>query len=349
VSHAGSLPADIPRRLARRPHLAVALLRWRNACRRERRRLLGTAAVIVALALAVLAAPPAAAALRWLARSPVVTFAFGACLFGLSAIRRQERIQSEAATSWLAALPVPGSSIFRLVLGAVARLFAAIAFLGLAWAVGRLAMLEAWRLAGAVAAGALAGTLAGLLTGLSQRARAGAGSPGWHYASVRRSRSRWATAPSLTPLSYWPLAQGRLFSRPRTSRLVLFALLAIPAGRRDPGELALAVAAGCLTAFTLAALSTAAVRAATDAARWLAPTTLRVRAFIVAFIWGIAVKQAAVLAVVIFLACAVNRAVALRAGLPLAAAYVALSCAAAAVACARASRRLGLGAARRGA
>jgi hypothetical protein len=345
VSHAGSLPADIPRRLARRPHLAVALLRWRNACRRERRRLLGTAAVIVALALAVLAAPPAAAALHWLARSPVVTFAIGACLFGLSAIRRQERIQSEAATSWLAALPVPGSSIFRLVLGTVARLLAAIAFLGLAWAVGRLAMIEAWRLAGAVAAGALAGTFAGL----PARARGAAGSPGWHYASVRRARSRWATAPALTPLGYWPVAQGRIFSRPRTSRVMLFALLAIPAGRRDPGELALAVAAGCLTAFTLVSLSMAAVRVAGDAARWLAPTTLRVRTFIAAFVWGVAVKQAAVLAAVIFLACAVDYAAVLRVGIALAVAYVTLSCASAAAACVRACRRAGLGAARRGA
>ncbi len=325
----------------------MALLRWRNAYRLNRPRLLGGAALVLALALAVLAAPPAAAVLHWLARHPVVTLAIVACLFGLSVMRRQERIQSEAATSWLAALPVPRSSIARLVLGTVARLLAAIVFLGLARAVGRLAATEAWRLFCMVAAGALAGTLAGALTGLPLRAGA-AGSPGWHYASVRRARSRWATAPALTPLSYWPVAQGRIFSRPKTSRVVLFALLAIPAGRRDPGEVALAVAAGCLTAFTLVSLSTAAVRTAGDAARWLAPTTLRLRTFIAAFIWAGAVKQAAVLAVVIFLACAVDYAAALRDGAALAAAYVALSCAAAAAACARASRRVGLGAARRG-
>jgi hypothetical protein len=301
--------------------------------------MLGVAALAAALAAAVLWAPPTGLALEWLAGSPVTTFAASACLFGLSAVRRQERLRAQAAADWLAALPVPGSAILRLISGAAAGLLAVTALLGLAGVLGRVTPGMALRLALVTAAGALAGTLAG-----GRPSRGGAsGSPGWHYTSVRRPRPRWATAPSLLPLSYWPLAQGRLFSRPMASRVVLFALLAVPAGRRDPGEVALAVGAGCLTLFTLLSLSLAAVRAAGDAARWLAPTTIRLRVFLAALVWRVVVKQAAVLAVVIVLACAVDYPQALRVGLVLAAAYLAVSCAAVAAACAWACRRDGLG------
>ncbi|MBW4051857.1 MAG: hypothetical protein HIU85_10400 [Proteobacteria bacterium] len=344
MSQPGSLPANVPRRLSRRPHLAAALLRWRNAFRLRRARTLGIGALCAALVAVVLAVPPTGAILQWFGASPIITFAVSACLFGLSAVRRQERMRSDAAISWLAALPVPSSSVLRLVLAAAIRLLAAIAAVGLAWIVGWLAAAAAVRLVYVVAAGALTGTLAGSpLSG-----GAATGSPGWHYASVRRARPHWATAPSLVPLSYWPVAQGRIFSRPRTSRVMLFALLAIPAGRRDPGEVAIAVAAGCLTVFTLLSLSTAAVRAAGDAARWLAPTTIRRRTFVAAFIWQVAVKQAAVLAVVILLSCAVDYPQALRVGSAIASAYLAISCAAIGVACVRACHRVGLGAAGRG-
>lgn len=344
MSQPGSLPANIPRWLARRPHLTAEMLGWRNAYRLWRLRVLAAAVLAAALASAVLAAAPAAAALRWLAGSPLVTFAISACLFGLSAVRRQERIRADATASWLAALPVPSSSILRLVSAAVLRLVATLLIVGLARAVGAVAGPGACRLALAAAAGALAGTVAG--ASLSGGGRAG--STGWHYATVRRARPRWATAPSLMPLSYWPIAQGRIFSRPSVSRVMLLAMLAVPAGRTDPGQVAIAVAAGCITAFTLLSLATAASRAAVDAARWLAPTTIRARVFIGAYLWRAAVKQVSVLAIFLLLACAVDYPQALRVGGALAAAYVAISCTVAAVACARACRQVGLGAAGRG-
>lgn len=306
--------------------------------------MLGIAALAAALVLGTLAAPPTGSALRWLAGSPLVTFAISASLFGLAAVRRHERIRADAAASWLAALPVPGSPMRRLAAGAVARLLGTIFLLGLAWAAGRIATAMAGHLIAVTAAGALAGTLTGARSG-----RGGAQAPGWHYATVRRARAHWATAPSLMPLSHWPLAQGRVFSRPSASRVVLFALLAVPAGRNDPGQVALAVAAGCLTAFTLLSLSTAAVRAAGEAARWLAPTTVRLRDFMGAFLWRVALKQAAILAAVVFLASAVDYRWALRLGSGLAVGYLALSCAAIALACGRAGRRIGLGSAGRGA
>lgn len=339
MPRASSLPTALPRRLASCPHLAAALLRWRNAYRLGRPRILALAALCAALAVLVLLAPPAAAVLQWLAGSPVVTFAISGCLFGLSAVRRAELIRSDAATSWLAALPARSSSLLRLVAGAGLGLLAVIVVLGLASGLGRLALAMALRAALFTTAGALAGTLAGARPGRG----AAAGATGWHYASVRRARPRWAAAPSLMPLSYWPVAQGRVLSRPKAVRVALFALLAVPAGLRDPGEVALAVGAGCITVFTLVSLSVGAARAAGDAARWLAPTTIRLRAFIGAFTWRVAAKQAAVLAVTIFLTSAVDYPRALWLGGMLAAAYLLISCAALSAACLRASRRVGLG------
>ncbi len=346
MSRASSLPPGIPRLLARRPHLAAALLRWRNAYRFRRGRVLCVAALIVALTAALVAAPPTGRALRWLAGSPPVIFLISACLFGLVAARRQARIQLDAASSWLSALPASRSSVLRLVSRILAGLVAAACFVGLAWAGGRIGPDTARLLVVMMAAGALVGTLAGLRL----QGRASKGVVGWQYAMVRRARRRWATAPSLSPLSCWPVAQGRVFSRPKTTAaIVLMVLLSIPSGRHDPpGQVVIAVAAGTITLFSLFTLSVAAVRVAADAARWLAPTPIRLRSFIGAFVWRVALKQTAVLAVVIFLACGVDYPRALRVGWVLAVAYVVISCLAASVACAWAGRQAGLGTVGRG-
>jgi hypothetical protein len=346
VSRASSLPAGIPGLLARRPHLAAALLRWRNAYHFRRARVLCVAALIVALAAGLVAAPPTGPVLGWLAGNPPITFLISACLFGVAAVRRRARMQLEAATSWLAALPAPGSAVLRLVSKTLAGILAAACFVGIASVDGRMATGTAWGLVLVTAAGALVGTLVGWLL----QGRAAKGSAHWQYAAVRRARRRWATAPSLSPLSCWPVAQGRIFSRPRTTSIVvLMVLLSIPSGRYDPpGQVAIAVAAGTITLFTLLMLSAAAVRVAGDAARWLAPAPIRLPSFIGAFVWRVVLKQAAMLAVVVFLACAVDYPRALRMGLALSVAYVVISCAAASVACAWACRQAGLGTARRG-
>jgi hypothetical protein len=346
VSRAGSIPAGIPRLLARRPHLAAALLRWRNAYRVRRGRVRCVAALIVALTAGLLAAPPTGPVLRWLADNPPITFLISACLFGLVAVRGLARIQLDAGTSWLSALPASGSPLLRLLSRILGGLLAAACFVGLAWAGGRIAMGTARLLVVITAAGALVGTLAGWRL----QARASRSTVGWQYVTVRRARRRWATAPSLSPLSYWPVAQGRVFSRPKTTAVVvLMVLLSIPSGQHDPpGQVVIAVAAGTITLFTLLTLSVAAVRVATDAVRWLAPTPIRLPSFIGAFVWRVALKQTAVLVVVIFLACGVDYARALRVGWVLAVAYVVISCAAAAVACAWACRQSGLGTVSRG-
>lgn len=346
VPQASSLPTGIPRRLARRPYVAAALLRWRNIYHLRRARILTVAALALALLVGLLAAPPTGPVLEWLAGNPVITFAISACLFGLCAVRSHARIQADAVSSWLSALPATNSSLLRLTLGIAAQFLAAVVFVGLAVAVGRIRAPAAALLVLIMAIGAVAGALAGLrLIGGSAAA-----APGWHYARVRRARRHWATAPSLAPLSCWPLARGRFFGRPKmTSRVVLLALLSIPAGAHDvPGQVAIAVAAGCVTLVTLVALSAAVVATAGEAARWLAPTTIRAWTFTNAFVWRVALKQAAVLAVGILLACAVDYGQVLRTGVKVAAAFLAASCFTAAAACLWAAHRTGLGAHRRG-
>lgn len=303
---------------------------------------MGLAALSLASSIVVLEIPPAGRALQWLGANPAVAFALSACLLGLSAVRRRERIALETATSWLAALSAPSSTSLRQWSGAFARLLGILAVVALARALGKIAGPVALLLALAASAGALAGTAAGL------RVRVGSGrsAPGWQYASVRRPRARWLTAPSLMPLAYWPVAQARFLGRPKiTSLIVLCALLAMPAGARDvPGQLALAVAAGCMTGVTLLSLSAAALRIAGHAARWLAPTTIRRWAFTGALLWRATAKQAIVLAVVILLACALDYRQALRLGIPLAAIFIVASCAGACAVCLWSCRRVGLGA-----
>jgi hypothetical protein len=326
--------------------MAAALLRWRNVCHLRPARALGAAAFGLALLVGLLSAPPAGRALQWLALNPILVFAVSTGLFGLSAVRRQARIEADATSSWLSPLPVASSSVLRLVLGTAAWLLGLAILVVLACVVGRITAAMASVLLLATAAGTVAGTLGGVrLIG-----RATEGSPGWHYATVRRARRRWATAPSLAPLSYWPTAQGRFFGRPKmTSRVVLVALLSIPAGLHDvAGQVAIAVAAGCMTCVMLLSLSAATVRVAGDAARWLAPTPIRLPTFVGAFIWRVVTKQAVILAIVIFLAFAVDYRQALRVGMKVALVFLAISCMASTAACVWGCRQVGLGAARRG-
>jgi len=345
VSQAGSLPAGIPRRLARRPHLAAALLRWRNAWQLRRSRTLLTLTLSVAGVLALLEIPPTGPALSWLGANWAVAFAVVLCLFALATARHRERAERDAAVSWLAALPAASPARLRAVLRAGVWLSTAIAFILLALLAGRIEASAAFRLSFASAAGALVGSLAGW-----RLPHAGLGAPGFHHAAVRRARARWATAPSLMPLAYWPAAQGRIFSRPkRMSPVLLIALLSIPSGLQGaPGQVALAVAAACIAVFTLISLSFAAISVAYHAARWLAPTAVRGWRFTAALAWRVVLTQALMCATLILLAGVIDLPRALGVGVPLAIAFLLVSSTAIVSACLRACRRTGLGATGRG-
>ena len=334
------LPADFPRWAARRPHVLTALLRWQNAYRRSRARALLIALLALAMACGLAGIPQTGLVLAWLGSNIIVTFVLATCLFGLSVIRRRERAAVAAASSWLAALPAMSSISLRVVLGSCAQLLLVVFFAALTFLLGRLEASAAWRLALAAFGGAGVGSLAGW------RLRSGRddGAPGFHYAIVRRVRGHWATAPSLLPLSYWPAAQGRIFSRPKViSRVAFITMMTLPLG--TPGQVALAMAAASIALFSIVSLSWAAIRVAFDAARWLAPTTLRRARFMAAMVWRVLLTQALSMAVMVFLACAIDLPRALRLGLVLGVGSLAVSLAAAAVACSWACRRVGLGAA----
>jgi hypothetical protein len=339
-----SLPAGIPRWAARRAHVAAALLRGWNAYRRHGKLLLLSALLVMAAACGLAAVPQVDLILGWLGRNVFVTFILAVCLFGLSTIRRRERAAVAAASSWLAALPVPSSVSLDVMAGTGARLLLVILFAALASLLGRLDADAAWRLALAVCAGAAGGSLAGW------RLRLGAddGAPGFHYATVRRARRRWAAAPTLLPLAYWPAAQGRIFSRPKMmSRVAFISLMTLPLG--TPGQVALAIVAAAIATFSIASLSLAAIRVAFAAARWLAPTTLRRGRFTAAIVWRVLLRQALSMAAMVFLACAIDLPQALRLGVALASGFLGVSLAVAAVACGCACLCVGLGAVSRGA
>jgi hypothetical protein len=318
-------------------------LRWTNTYRRSRARLLLILLLALAASCGLAEIPQTGLVLGWLGSNVVVTFVLAVCLFGLSAIRRRERAAADAASSWLTPLPAASPVFQHMLWGTGARLLVLVAFAALCWLLGRLTATAAWRLALAL----LAGTVGGSLAGWRMRRAADDGAPGFHYATVRRARPRWATAPSLLPLSYWPTAHGRIFRRPKMlSRVAFMALIGLPLG--TPGQVALAFAVATIALFSMAALSLAAIRIAFDAARWLAPTTLRRGRFTAAMVWRVILTQALAAAVMVFLACAIDLTRALQWGVALAIGFLSVSLAVTAAACGWAWGRVGLGAISRG-
>ena len=335
----------MPRWMAARPYVASRLVLWKNSYRYRRGRTLLAAALLAAGCGVVAILPPTGSILGWLGQSWAVTFVVAMCGFALSTVQRRQRTSIDAATSWLAALPTASPARMQIVVGAAGRLAAIVAFIALVWLIGAIDRTDFLRLAFSTAAGASVGLLAGW-----RLQHAGVSAPGFHYAIVRRTRTRWASAPSLSPLGCWPAAQGRIFSRPkRMAPVVLLAMLAIPAGGRGaPGQVALAVAGVCMALFSVFSLSAAAVRVAFAAARWLAPTTVGKVRFTGALIWRVVLTQAMALAMLIFLGSAIDSARALAVGVPLAAVYLFASLAVTLVAAFLACRRAGLGVPDRG-
>lgn len=341
-----SLLAGIPRWAAARPHLSTRLLLWRNAYRYRRGRMLAFAALIAAGCAAVVALPPTGPILGWLGGNWAVTFVIATCAFALSTARRRQHAAIEATNSWLAALPPANPVRLQIVVATAGWLAAIVALAALVWAAGAIDRAVFSRFVFAAAAGTAVGLLAGW-----RLPRAGIGAPGFHYAIVRRARERWASAPSLSPLGCWPAAQGRIFSRPkRAAPVVLLAMMAVPAGAHGtPAGLALAVVGVCMASFSVISLSTATVRVAFEAARWLAPTTVGWWRFTGALIWRALLTQAMVLMIVVLLAGAVAPRPALGVGGPLTVICLCASLAAALAASYLACRRVGLGSSGRGA
>ncbi len=336
-------PPGLPRSLAgRQPAVLAALLGLRNVLRRSRARTGSIAALLIGACWAVLGLPAVGAVLGWFADHEVLTGTISASFFALPLVRRKSRLHARTCASWLAALPVSAPVPPR-ALGALLRLFPLLALAGLAWLGGRIEALAAAHLIAASALGALAGLAVGAIVSRAL----GLGAEGSQYATQRPARACWAEAPSLRPLSYWPLARGRIFSRPKSlSRVSLLAALCLPLG--TSGQLALVVLAACMAAYSIVLLSLAATRVAFEAARWLAPTGVARCSFALALERRVLLKQMAGCLVMVLLARLIGLPWAFRIGIPLCAAILLTSWALTALCCALACRRAGLGAAARG-
>jgi hypothetical protein len=335
----------MPRWMAAHPHLSSRLLAWRNAYRyRPVRTLL--AAILVFVALAVIAMlPPTGPILGWLGRNWAIAFVIAASIFTLSTARRRQHASIMTATSWLASLPAGSPPWMQVVSDMAGRLAGFVAFIVLMRLAGVIDGADFSRLAVATVAGALVGVLAGW-----RLPRADIGAPGFHSAIVRRTRARWASRPSLSPLGNWPAAQGRIFSRPRRmAPMLIIAMMAIPSGLHSaPGQVALAVAGVCMALFSVISLTAAAVRVAFGAARWLAPTTLGRWRFTVALGWRVELTQILALAVLLLLTGSIYPRGTVAVGVPLVALYLCASLVVVTAAAFEACRRAGLGACGRG-
>lgn len=336
-------PLALARSLAsRQPAVLAALLGLWNGLRRSPARTCGIAALILVACWAALTLPAVGAVLAWFAAHEVLTGTISASFFALPLMRRKSRLLARTSASWLAALPVAAPLSPRAI-GALPRLAPLLALAGLAWLGGRIEAPAAEHLIAASTLGALAGLAVGTIVSRAL----GLGAPGSQHASLRQGRTCWAEAPSLRPLSYWPVARGRIFSRPRSlARVALLVALCLPLG--TSGQLALVVLAACLAAYSIVLLSLAAVRVAFEAARWLAPTGVARRRFALALEWRVLLKQMAGCLVMVLLARLIGLSWAFRLAIPVCAAMLLASWALTATCCALACRRAGLGAAARG-
>lgn len=297
-----SISRRVPGWVLSRPYAAVAVLRWTNAFRRHRWLM---AACVIAVGGALWAAARFAAALEtaWAHWGLVAVVAFLSSYVG--AHRRRVRIAAEDAQSWLSPLPVPQSHLLRLTFAPGVQLLALMLLL----AAGALAAPHT-----GVAVRLLLLVMAcfgvGLLAGWLARRRSG-GVPDSHYVKVRYPRSRWATAPSLTPLSYWASGQASVFLKPKViARAALSVLLALPMG--ISANDALGIAALAIVVLSLISHTLAALRVALAAGAWLSPTPVDRRRFAVAVGSAALIVQVLTCVAVLFLATAVAPAALIR-------------------------------------
>jgi hypothetical protein len=126
------------------------------------------------------------------------------------------------------------------------------------------------------------------------------GVPDSNYAAARQPRTRWASAPRLTPLSFWSEARARVLLKPKVSaRVSLLILLSLPMGI-SAGD-ALGIAAAALVIVSLGGYTLAALITAFAAGKWLTPTSLRAGPFGIAIGSKVILIQAVTCAAVIVL------------------------------------------------
>jgi hypothetical protein len=255
-----------PRWVRRRPLLLVRWLQLTNRFRGSGY-VLVIALVLLAVFVWLVTRPLAAQVLAVASDRWPLAFVAGFAHAATSVARRKPRLQVENAGSWLAALPHRVSVPSRIALGFLVQLVVAAMFcIGIAaassvpWADARTAWLALF-----------SGYVAGGLLGWFGHVFFPAGTKGSEHAVVRRVRDKWAVAPKLYPLSFWPVAWARALNNPQVSaRTLLAVLLGLPMG--TTGAVAIAIAAGWMVALYVVINLVATIRTAFAAGWWLMPT-----------------------------------------------------------------------------
>jgi hypothetical protein len=294
-----SIPRRMPGWVLRRPYLAVACLQWVNAF--LRRRWLLPVCLVVALAIiwgATRSQFGEALEAAWSYWGFVV---IGVVVYAtMTALRSRAHVLAEDSFSWLAPLPVAPARMLRMTMGLLVQLAAIGVLLALSAVAGTVEGGTAGKLFLAAAFSYACGFGLGLVLKRGQVE----GVPDSNYAAARHPRPHWASAPRLTPLSFWAMGQARVLIKPKVgARLALPVLLALPMG--TGGEKALAIAAGTLVTVSLCGYTIAAIQVAFRAGAWLSPTPLRKGAFAVAIGSRSIPAQAAACALIIFLLAAI--------------------------------------------
>jgi hypothetical protein len=327
----------MPRWLQARPFLHAGVLSWSNLQRRNRA-LLPALVVLLVVCGALLVAPVVGHLLEIIAQYPVTPFVLLAAGCAVTTARRKVAVYRSVVDSWLAPLAAPASTFLRLALVPLCQLVLLLLAIAIPALTGSLSYAGAVKLWLVVGAAYVAGFGVGWLSSHDKAA----GTPDFHYVTVRKPRANWLQAPALEPLSYWAMGQVRVSTKPKvTASALLFVMMSLPMG--TGGEKAIAIAAGAWVVLYLMALDVAAVRVAFAAARWLAPTTLRYLPFTVALGYRVVVAQLWTCGWVVFLGSTTAFHGALRLGLIATADCLLASCVAVAVACWLATRSVGMG------
>lgn len=325
----------MPRWLLARPYLHAGALGWINLHRRNRA-LFPSMVVVLLGGAGLLTLPAVGAWLEVVAQNPVLPFLLLAAGNAVLTARRKVSVYQSLSTSWLASLAAPGSVALRMLLAPILQLLLLAAVVGIPILAGTLSRTGGTTLEMAVSAACAAGFVVGWFSSHEKAV----GAPDFHYVAIRRPRANWATAPRLTPLSFWAVGQAHVSTKPKTTaKALIFVLLALPMG--TGGEKAIAIAAGTMVIMYLLALAVSAARVAFAAARWLAVTTPRYLPFAWALGHRVLAAQLWVGAWLVFFALMASVPLGLGIG-STASKCVALTCVEIAVACWLALRTVGL-------
>ena len=290
----------MPRWLQARPYLLASTLGWINIHRRYRA-LLPAVVIAVLILGGLLTLPIVGASLETVSQTPAIPFILLAAACAVMTARRKTRLYHEKSTSWLAPLAASASVAIRMTLAPLAQIVVLLVSVAIAVLAGSLSQAAAVTLAAVVGAAYLVGFVLGWLAPHDKTV----GSPDFHYVTIRKPRADWATAPRLTPLSYWAVGQAKVTTKPKvTSRILIVILLGIPMG--TPAQHAIAIAAGTWVVWYLLALAGSAARVAMTSARWLSVTTVRYVPFTYTLGYRVVLAQFWTCACVTFLTASVS-------------------------------------------